>query len=75
MGGFDVGNAVGKFISRSFLRRMEKHDSNFICDNNIGQREIFGGFITYDFFVLTLTGQGVGDLFEKRRWWWGRVIR
>lgn len=55
MGGFDVGNAVGKFITRSFLRRRENHDSNFICDNNIGQREIFGGSITYDFFVLTLT--------------------
>lgn len=46
MGGFDVG----KFITRSFLRRREKHDSNFICDNNIGQRKIFGGSITYDFF-------------------------
>lgn len=43
MGGFDVGNAVGKFITRSFLRRREKHDSNSICDSNIGQCEIFGG--------------------------------
>lgn len=51
MGGCDVGNAVGKFITRSFLRR-EKHDSNFICDNNIGQGEIFRGSITYDFFCV-----------------------
>lgn len=52
MGGFDVENTVGKFITRSFLRRREKHDSNFICDNNIGHREIFRGSITYDFFCV-----------------------
>lgn len=51
MGGFDVGNAVKKFITRSFLGRREKHDSNCIRDNNGGQREIFGGSITYDFFL------------------------